>query len=279
MKYTGQNTENFEILNINHQNVHHINSIEEDGLSLIWFTDNINTIRIDSYEHTFKKNQIICLTEFNKIEYLQITGCKILAFNKGFYCVLNHDSEVSCKGILYYGSQQLPIINLTTEDADILTTVWKMLEIEMKSRDELQLEMLQMMLKRILILTTRAYKKQVGFADLETEKVDIIRDYHFLVEKHFATKHSVTEYAEMMNKSPKTLSNTFKKLGNKTPLDIIRDRVLLEAKRLLSYTSTPISEIGYELGFNDIQSFSRFFKKKTGVSATDFRENQPKGKK
>lgn len=103
---------------------------------------------------------------------------------------------------------------------------------------------------------------------------DIIRAFNFLVETHFREKHSVVDYADMLYKAPKTLSNLFKKLGNKTPLQFIHDRILLESHRLLMYSDKSISEIGYELGFNDVQTFSRFFKKKEGISPQDYRTSE-----
>ena len=141
----------------------------------------------------------------------------------------------------------------------------------MESKDSLQFEMLQMMLKRILILCTRVYRNQINFQVLENGNVDIIRDFNFLVEKHFRDKHNVAEYADLLNKAPKTLSNLFKKIGEKTPLQFIQDRLMLESRRLLRYTDKDISQIGYELGFNDVQSFSRFFKKQEGASPLEFR--------
>ena len=84
----------------------------------------------------------------------------------------------------------------------------------------------------------------------------------------------MAEYSEMLFKAPKTISNTFKKLCEKTPLQVIQERIVLEARRMLFYTDKDVSEIGYELGFQDIQSFSRFFKNQEGLSPTDFREKK-----
>jgi AraC-like DNA-binding protein len=74
-------------------------------------------------------------------------------------------------------------------------------------------------------------------------------------------------------KSPKTISNTFAKIGTKTPLSYIQDRKMLEARRLLHYTDIQIQEIAYAIGYEDIQSFSRFFKNQEGVSPSKYREN------
>ena len=59
-----------------------------------------------------------------------------------------------------------------------------------------------------------------------------------------------------------------------TPLQFIQNRIMLEARRLLTYSEKAVSEIGYELGFSDIQVFSRFFKKNEGCSPQKFRERE-----
>lgn len=143
----------------------------------------------------------------------------------------------------------------------------------MASKDDLQNDMLQMMLKRLLILCTRIYKEQTELTTFDKKQLDIVRDYNYLVETNFKTKKQVADYAEMLNKSPKTLSNLFKKYNEKSPLQIIQDRTILEARRLLRHSDQSIKEIAYEIGYEDIQSFSRFFKKLEGVSPSEFKKN------
>ncbi|MRT94842.1 AraC family transcriptional regulator [Ancylomarina sp. 16SWW S1-10-2] len=272
MKYLGQTNEYFEVVEITKANYHVLKEKQEGVLSLIWFDDDQTQMTIDAISFNFLRNQMICLTEFHQIEIEQVGHLRLLRFNRPFYCILDHDSEVGCKGILFYGSSNLPLLKPDTKDIKILETVWKMLLIEMASQDNLQLEMLQMMLKRILILCTRFYKNQMNFEKIEVKQIDLIRDFNFLVEQHFRNKRSVDEYALLLNKSPKTLANLFKKAGNKTPSQFIQDRIMLEARRLLRYTDKSVSEIAYEIGYEDIHSFSRFFKKQESQSPTDFRE-------
>ena len=272
MRFTGKYKEYLEVLDITKANCDIIKTCAKSELSLIWFTSDNNELVVDAVKYTFNSNDIISLTEFHKIEIDKINTARLVRWNRPFYCIVDHDSEVSCKGILYYGASNLPIIRPSNEDLQILGTVWEMLLIEMKSKDNLQMEMLQMMLKRLLILCTRIYKTQENYNNQSSKNVDIIREYNFLVEKHFKEKHSVSEYAELLYRSPKTLSNLFKKVSNKTPLQFIQDRIMLEARRLLNYTDMPISDIGYELGFSDIQGFSRFFKKQEGISPSEFKE-------
>lgn len=96
---------------------------------------------------------------------------------------------------------------------------------------------------------------------MDRNQLDLIREFNFLVEMHFRKNHSVAEYAAMLHKSPKTLSNLFAQYNTKTPVQIIHNRIQMEARRMLQHTHQSIKEIGYSLGFDNIQSFSRFFKK------------------
>ena len=271
MKYSGKNGEYFEIVRSQDTNLLFQDSSREDLLSIFWFKDENNVVVVDGIEINIPKNGLLSLTAFHKLDLKNTTNVQFVRFNKPFYCILDHDSEVGCKGILFFGAQNLPVIFPTEQDLEILGTVWKMIELEMASRDNLQLEMLQMMLKRLLILCTRIFKNQENYTQLESGKLDLVREYNFLVETHFRTKHSVEEYASLLNKSPKTLSNLFGKIHNQTPLQMIQGRIMLEAKRLLKYSDKNISEIADEIGFLDLQSFSRFFKKHQSLSPSDFR--------
>jgi AraC-like DNA-binding protein len=274
MKYKGINNEFFQVERIIEANCKILKESGSSELSLLWFTSDNNHLIIDSESHVFHRNNIIFITEFHKIEIKKINELQLLRFNRPFYCIIDHDSEVGCKGILYYGASTLPLIHISGKEREIFEAIWKILYMELETKDNLQLEMLQAMLKRTLILSTRIYKKQSGFKIKNVRDADIIREFNFLVEKHFKEKHSVVDYAALLHKSPKTLSNLFNKLGSKSPLQFIQDRILLESRRLLTHTQKSISEIAYDLGFNDVQSFSRFFKNKEGVSPLEYRKSK-----
>ena len=99
--------------------------------------------------------------------------------------------------------------------------------------------------------------------------------FNVLVDKHYKTDHKVQFYAELLNKSPKTLTNLFVRYHYRSPSQIIHDRVISEAKRLFYYSDKSAKEIAYELGFTEAAHFSRFFKNMTNQNTSDFRKNQP----
>jgi len=270
MKFLGNTKEYLQLQTLEKQNCDVFNDIIESSLTVLWFESDTNELIIDGQEYVFTKNQIVFLTEFHKVAVKSIGKIRFLRFNRSFYCVLDHDAEVGCKGILFFGASQLPVIQIPKEEIEQFETLWKMFSIEMQSKDNLQIDMLQMMLKRYLILCTRLFKSQAHYPNEKVES-DIVREFNFLVEQHFKTKHSVAEYAELLNKSPKTLSNIFSKISSKTPLQYIQERKMLEARRLLHYSDLQIQEVAYEIGYDDIQTFSRFFKKQEGISPSEFK--------
>lgn len=273
MKFIGNTKEYLQLTKITKNNCHVLKEKLESSLTVLWFEDDDNELIIDGINYTFNQHQIIFLTEFHQVKVVRVGVVRFLKFNKPFYCILDHDQEVGCKGILFFGASELPIIKIPEAEVEKFETVWKMFSIEMESSDNLQIEMLQMMLKRYLILCTRLYKDQKQ-SSVKKYDSDLIRAFNYLVEQHFKTKHTVSEYAQLLHRSPKTLSNIFSKIGKKSPLQFIQERKMLEARRLLYYTDLQIQEVAYELGYDDIQAFSRFFKKQEGVSPTKYKEQK-----
>jgi len=174
-------------------------------------------------------------------------------------------------GILFFGNSTIPVVQLKDKDLTTVESLHSVFLDEMETVDTIQAEMLRMLVKRLIITTTRLIKKQSDYKELASDHVDLVRSFNALVEDHFRSQHSVSFYAEKLYKSPKTLSNTFSKLKS-SPLQIIHNRIILEAKRLLIYTDKTAKEIAYEIGFEDASHLSRMFKKHTTFSPSEFRK-------
>lgn len=240
-------------------------------LTLVWNTGPRLMLHADGRPIILECDQLLFLTEFHHVVPVEVKSCRMARFNRAFYCILDHDSEVGCKGLLFFGAGEAPVVTIPPAEREKFDVLWRMFNLELASPDELQLEMLQMMLKRLLILCTRLYKAQHHPKGAATDQVEIVRHFQFLVETHFRDKRTVAEYAALLHRSPKTLANAFARLGSASPRRMIQDRIQLEARRLLRFTDKPVQEVGYELGFEDVQAFSRFFRKQEGMAPTDYR--------
>lgn len=103
--------------------------------------------------------------------------------------------------------------------------------------------------------------------------MQLLKSFQHLIDKHFRTIKLPKEYAEFLYVTPNHLNALCQDLLGKTAGDLIRDRVLLEAKRLLTNADLTVTEVAYDLNFQDNSYFNRFFKKNVGVTPDDFRKN------
>ncbi|MEM7485648.1 MAG: helix-turn-helix domain-containing protein [Bacteroidota bacterium] len=244
-------------------------------IKFLWNRNNETLIiDVDNMEIRLLPNQIVTVTYLQKVSFskTKLPLASIL-FNREFYCIADHDSEVSCNGILFFGTQDLPIISVEGDQLRKFNIWYDVFVDEFSTPDTIQGDMLQMLLKRLIIMSTRLAKEQLIVKTLDNDQIDTIRKFNFLVDVHYKTKRKVSDYAEMLFKSPKTLSNLFSIYNQKSPQQIILQRLVLEAKRLIHFTDKQNQEIAYDLGFNDPAHFSRFFKKMTQMTPSEYREN------
>lgn len=228
--------------------------------TFIWANSNPIELIIDSAPLILEPNSILALTPIQYIEYLNGDDAVLYQFNREFYCIKDHDQEVSCAGMLFFGNTNIPIIPLNEQEQQKFKTLHEVFLDELNTKDNIQAEMLRMLMARFIIKCTRLLKNQEGVIETpKSSKVDLLRSFNLLVEEHFKTEHSVAFYADQLFKSPKTLSNSFAKL-NRSPLQIIHQRIILEAKRLLTYSNLSAKEIAFEVGFEDASHLSRLLK-------------------
>jgi AraC family transcriptional activator of pobA len=110
-----------------------------------------------------------------------------------------------------------------------------------------------------------------AFPIKNTKDNQLIFRFIELVHRYYKEQHGVSFYAEKLFCTPKYLTEKFHKINFVSPHKIIRNRILLEAKRQLLLTNNTAFIICFDLGFNDPAYFSRFFKKNAGMRIKDFR--------
>jgi AraC family transcriptional regulator, transcriptional activator of pobA len=240
------------------------------GLMVLWILEAEISLTVEGIPYRMGPDKLLFISDFNDYSIEAMGLVRLIKFNRAFFCIIDSDTEVGCKGLLFLNSKGQSVINLNEVYRNRIAGLWSVFIQEIRSEDDLQESMLQMLLKRLLIICTRIYREQnlhqSGLSGIET-----IRQFQFLVEQNFRKQHNVSFYSDLLNKSPKTLSNLFALSKNKSPKEIIDDRLYLEACKVLRYTSKSVKEIGFELGFEDLANFSRFFRNKAGIAPREYR--------
>ncbi len=184
------------------------------------------------------KDEVISLTHLQHLEFKSIDGEYLtLLFNSNFYCIYGNDHEVSCSGFLFNGSSHLIRFMLNEQERKESDTITEALENEFTVSDSLQEEMLRILLKRFIIQCTRIARQRL---DITREKGIRLRNCPPILQpsrRALPDQKQVQDYADMLHKSPKTLSNIFSTCKLPSPLRVIHERVEAEAKRLLLYSN------------------------------------------
>lgn len=239
--------------------------------TIAWNHGQKQTVTIDGEVFDFMPNTIVPLMFDQSFCFERPADITAWQFNREFYCIVDHDTEVSCVGFLFAMGDQL-FINLDDHAQHKLKLLLNIFIEELNTTDNIQKDMLLMLLKRLIITITKlARSKYIPDPKLHDDRLDLFRKFNLLVEGNYRTEHGVNYYAQRLNKSPKTLSNIFALYNQKTPSQVIQARILIEAKRLLYYTKKTIKQITYELGFEDPAYFSNFFKRHAAMSPLEFR--------
>ena len=243
-----------------------------DLYKFLWVRQGALSLEVDHVPMRLEAGEIVSLTPLHHVGSLRADGdCLSLLFDSNFYCIFGHDGEVSCNGLLFNGSSEPLRLALSAQRQEALGRIVDELCAEYEVNDGLREEMLRMQLKRFIIVCTRAAREHFGADGPQEQLFDIVRPFYVLGDEHCRTRRRVQDYAELLHRSPKTLSNLFAACGRPSPLSVIHDRVNAEARRLLLYTDKSAKEVAYLLGYEDTAAFSRFFAKMNGESITGFR--------
>jgi AraC-like DNA-binding protein len=215
----------------------------------------------------------IAPNQYLQIEEMGDAAGHFVFYNRDFYCIQIHDEEVSCDGLLFNNIQNMPMISLAEQDAAFVNYLFEQMKDEFRLGDRSLEEMIRTYLKQLLIKATRLWKQQHLDKTINEQHTDLefFRKFTILVDAHYKTKHAVSDYADMLFIAAKTITHKFKRLNLPQPNDVIKNRIVLEAKRLLVHTSMTAKEIAYHLGYEDPAYFSRLFLTQTGDSPSAFK--------
>ncbi|MEW7291603.1 helix-turn-helix domain-containing protein [Aquimarina sp. 2304DJ70-9] len=228
---------------------------------------------VDGDLKVIRKNQLFFCKPLNSVEVIdEPSSLKAVAFNKAFYSIRDYDEEVSFYWFWFFGTKYPVLLSLSDEDIYDFETMFDCFEREFENDNKVQEEMLRYVLKRILVLSKLYLQKEDTEPKLHNSQLEIIHKFNELIESHFKKKHQVSEYAAMLFRSPKTISNIFREHSDDTPSGVIRNRIMIEAKKLLLHTNRTIEDITYELGYETAGYFSRLFKNSVGMSPSVFRK-------
>ncbi len=262
--------------NASHTQNPHIHSFYQ----IIWFVKGSGKHYVDFKEYEVEDNTLFFISkgQVHLFDENIQEGC-VIHFNESFLDLYENFTDIFLKHNIFHSFEKEPLFKIRESDSEELHCIVKQMQKE-AGHTELfaHSEYLKLQLQMFLILVQRlGIRKDCCELTMNSPSHILFVNFRKLLEENFLEFHTVAKYAKMLCVSAKTLTNCTKGISNQTPLEIINDRLILEAIRLLSYSERNINEIGYELGFEDPSYFVKFFKRRMGVSPGDFRKYDDKG--
>ncbi|HRG67712.1 MAG TPA: helix-turn-helix domain-containing protein [Saprospiraceae bacterium] len=245
--------------------------------SLIWIKNGKGTAKADFSEYHVAQNTLFAFSPYQPFMFQtneQMQGT-VVNFHPDFFCIHKHHQEVACNGVLFNNIYNPPFLTIDEKSSYTFNLLLEQITTEMQNPALAHYELLISYLKIFLITASRLKAAQQTDIQINPEKSEepfILQNLKNYIETNFKTKHSASDYADLLNISANALAKITKKHFNKTLTDLISERIIIEAKRELYLTNKAVKEIAYELGYADEYYFSRFFKNNADISPQAYRD-------
>lgn len=251
-----------------------------DFYSIFWVESGEATHATEFVEYTLKSDTILFIPPGLKHRmYIdQSVGGIYILFNEEFI-QYNQKNHVPLKEYRLFNNPDFKsIINIIPETRARLKNITDLIFDELRIPDGYSQDIVLNLLHLFLLESRRIFDQQNQAVIEKTEETpdSTIIQFKLLIEKNYQTQKNVSSYAEMLSMSPSCLNEVAKRTTGITAGELIRNRVIDETKKLLYSSSMSGKEIAFDLGFDDPAYFSRFFKKYTGTTLKDFRNNSRK---
>lgn len=166
----------------------------------------------------------------------------------------------------------LPHLVLEQNYLNEITLYFKLLYNEYYQNKKHKRQKLANLIDTLYIDLSRVYTSTISLPKKQSPiYLKTLEAFEKAIETHYKKEKSVAFYADQLNITTKHLNRITKQTINKTANQLINERVILEAKRLLSYNIMTLTEIATLLGFDDYAYFSKRFKQSTQISPLAFK--------
>jgi AraC family transcriptional regulator, transcriptional activator of pobA len=197
----------------------------------------------------------------------------ILYFKRDFLSFFKKEIE---EEFSFFRIDQTNLYQLTKEQFDLVFNEVILIRNTFKNQSIHQLGILQGLVLSLLYRCKEIHEQNEQSQKSFPKPKILVQKFENMVQKFFLEKQKIEDYANLLNVTPNYLSAVVSSELSQSAKSIIHQRLILEAKNLLTYTHQDISEIAFQLGFKEMTHFGRFFKKELGISPSEWRKDKTK---
>ncbi|RPD41980.1 AraC family transcriptional regulator [Chitinophaga barathri] len=254
----------------NYQRVHQQHG--HNFYHLVLFTKGNGEHTLDFTRYTVQPWQIYFMTpgQVHSWHFKEGTDGYVIHFSASFFHAFLMQHQYLEHFPFFSGNSKEQVLNIPANGREEVKAVFEQVLKEAAGANEA--DMIRVLLLQLFLLVNRVTVKEPKKA-VPQQKQLVLRNFRQLINKHYRRLRLPKEYAELMYITPNHLNALCQDLLGKTAGELIRERVLLEAKRMLTNEDLTVTQIATDLNFEDNSYFSRFFKKYEGITPEEFRNS------
>ncbi|WPV01309.1 helix-turn-helix transcriptional regulator [Mucilaginibacter sp. cycad4] len=240
---------------------------------LVLFTDGGGWHTIDFESFDVKPGQVYFMIpgQVHSWDFKGFTDGYIINFSSSFIQSFLLRSGYFDNFYFLNGNPKDEVIDLPADQLPLIISLFEKIIAEVEKPATLGSDMVKLLMLQIFILISRCGGKGDNFGKQGYNQT-LIRNFQKLIEQHYIDVKLPKDYAELLYITPNHLNAVCKDVLGLSAGEVIRNRTLLEAKRLLTNPRLSISEIAFNLNFSDNSYFTKFFKKIEGITPEEFRK-------
>lgn len=241
---------------------------------ILWFQEGSPIHTVDFNPVKIEPNTLLFLNKdivqgFDKKGHFD--GVALL-FTENFFCKTEQDTNFLKSTILFNDLLTVSKIEIAQPNpifSDLLNLMKTELHID---KDRFQSDILKNLLHNFLLQSERERRNQDFIEIKQNADLDYIILFKDYLEKNYKKEKRVSTYANQLQVTGKRLNQATSKVLGKSPKQMIDERIILEAKRLLAHTTKSVKEIGFDLGFDEPTNFIKYFRNHHDSTPVEFRE-------
>ncbi|PWN69133.1 AraC family transcriptional regulator [Chryseobacterium phosphatilyticum] len=244
-----------------------------DFYAAVLFTRGKGTHEIDFQKYEVSEGSLFFLSpgQIHSWELSEDIDGYIFFCSQEFYEM--HYVNQKLRSFPFFGSVTFPRkLQLNNEELQKNIILFEELGNENQTKSIMKEGLILSLMSQVFINATRSFSRDIEILESSTgpSYFKHYQDFETLIEEHFTKQKSIAYYASLLGISSKHLNRIVQTVVQKTATDVLTERVVLEAKRMLMYLDEGLVEIAFRLGYEEYSYFVRVFRKSSGMTPTQF---------
>lgn len=258
------------VANIDHLTHPH----RHDHFALFFVTRGQGSHLIDFQEYELRAGRVFLIAPGQIHAWRSFRGVRgfVLLFTKEFFTLTLQYKEL--RAYLFFNNiYRHAFLDVDRRTSGHLQKLLSSIEDEFLHQKTYSQNIIRSYINIVLFELTSVYEKAMPSSQAHNVMDAKLREFEALIEKSFKKYHLVSDYAHLLYITPNYLNAICKQRKGIPAGEVVRDRIMLEAKRLLTHSDKTVTQIAYDLGFEDNSYFGRFFRKYAGMTPAAFRQS------